>query len=61
MDEREPLEILASIRDKLLNVVDLKGHPCENCMDYCTVSSKECVECLVDQIIENIKVTNSAQ
>lgn len=45
----EYLDILADIRDTLLDLVDSKDNKCGD-MLVCTVSSPTCIKCLVKQI-----------
>lgn len=54
MDDKGPYELLGAIRDKLLPLVETDGNLCGDMRD-CTASSPDCVECLVDRIIEQYK------
>lgn len=54
MDDKDLYELLVAIRDKLLPLVETEGNICGDMRD-CTASSPDCVECLVDRIIEQYK------
>lgn len=54
MEDKDPYELLGNIRDKLLPFVKSEGNICGDMRD-CTASSPDCVECLVDRIIEQYK------
>jgi hypothetical protein len=54
--ERENLyEILANVRDTLLDLVNPEGNQCGD-MLACTVSNPKCLECLAKQIRKQIEV-----
>ena len=51
MEDKEPVKVLANVRDLLLPLVDSENCICGD-MVSCTVSNYNCVECLAEQIVK---------
>lgn len=49
--EKDPYLLLSEVRDKLLPLVEIENNICYD-MISCTVSSPDCILCLVDRIVE---------